>query len=55
MLKSLAGRYKNINDAYFDELAEILIEADVGTKLTFSIIEATREDAQKEKLIIVRQ
>jgi len=49
-LKSLAGRYKNINDAYFDELAEILIEADVGTKLTFSIIEATREDAQKEKL-----
>ena len=35
-----------MNEAYFEELTEILIEADVGVSLTFEIIEETRKEAR---------
>lgn len=44
-LKTLSKKYQKINDQYFEELEEILIEADVGVALTMEIIEATRIDA----------
>ena len=44
-LKTLSKKYQKINDQYFEELEEILIEADVGVVLTMEIIEATRIDA----------
>ena len=40
-LKALSSRFNKVNDEYFDELEEILIEADVGVKLTLDFIEAT--------------
>ena len=44
-LKALTSRYQKVNDAYFEDIEEILIEADVGVKLTFDIIDATRKEA----------
>lgn len=44
-LKALTSRYQRVNDAYFEDIEEILIEADVGVKLTFDIIDATRKEA----------
>ena len=40
-LNSLAKKYVKINSEYFDELEEILIEADVGVRLTSEIISET--------------
>ena len=47
-LKALAASFNKVNDAYFDALEEILIEADVGVNLTFEIIEATKEESKQE-------
>lgn len=45
-MKELARRYAKVNEAYFDELEQILIEADVGVNLTLEIIEETKKDAR---------
>lgn len=45
-LKSLASRYHKVDEAYFDELEEILIEADVGVNLTLDIVEATKNETR---------
>ena len=37
-LKALTARYSKVNEEYFDELEQILIEADVGVNLTLDII-----------------
>lgn len=44
-LKQIASRYNKVNEEYFDELFEILIEADVGVHLCDEIIEATKKEA----------
>ena len=44
-LKRLARKYQKITEEYFEQLLEILIEADVGVKLAYEIIEATKEEA----------
>ena len=44
-LKLLSNRYQKVNETYFDELTEILIEADVGVNLTFEIIDETKKEA----------
>lgn len=44
-LKALQKKYDVVNEEYFENLLQILIEADVGVNLTFSIIEATRKEA----------
>lgn len=44
-LKALTSRYQKVNDAYFEDVEEILIEADVGVKLTYEIIDATKKEA----------
>lgn len=49
-LSSLSKRYKTVNQDYFDELEEILIESDVGVNLTLSIIEDVLETSKKEKI-----
>ena len=46
-LNALAARYRNIDEDYFDELEEILIEADVGVNLALDIIEATKKEVEK--------
>ncbi|HOF65318.1 MAG TPA: signal recognition particle-docking protein FtsY [Bacilli bacterium] len=47
-LKILAKKYEKVNEEYFENLLQILIEADVGVNLTFSIIEATKKEANSQ-------
>ncbi|MCH5171215.1 MAG: signal recognition particle-docking protein FtsY [Erysipelotrichales bacterium] len=49
-LKGLTARYKQVNEEYFDELEEILIEADVGVTLAFDIIDATKKDSREKNI-----
>lgn len=44
-LKGLAKKYEAINAEYFDELEEIMIEADVGVRLTGEILSETEKEA----------
>lgn len=47
-LKGLTARYKQVDEAYFDELEEILIEADVGVTLALDIIDATKKESREQ-------
>lgn len=49
-LEDLSKRYKTVNSAYFEELEQILIEADVGVPLTLKLVSSLLEKSQKEKL-----
>lgn len=49
-LTNLSERYKTVNQAYFDELEQILIESDVGINLTLQIINEVLERSKKEKI-----
>jgi fused signal recognition particle receptor len=44
-----AGR-TNIDDELFEELEEVLIQADVGVKTTFALIEKLKEDVEVEEI-----
>ena len=47
-LDELSRRYKEVNQEYFEQLEEILIEADVGVSLTLRIIEEVIEESKNE-------
>ena len=47
-LKELSKRYGKASGAYFEELEEILIEADVGVSLTLRLVQDLMEKARKE-------
>ena len=47
-LKALTARYSKVNEEYFDELEQILIEADVGVNLTLDIIDATKKESMEK-------
>ena len=49
-LKNLSSRYKEVNQDYFDELEQILIESDVGINFTLNIIEEVLERSEKENI-----
>lgn len=49
-LKALQKKYDVVNEEYFENLLQILIEADVGVTLTYSIIDATRIEAAEQNL-----
>jgi len=49
-LKALQKKYDVVNEEYFENLLQILIEADVGVTLTYSIIDATRIEAAEKNL-----
>lgn len=49
-LTSLSKQYKKVNQDYFEELEEILIESDVGVKLSFRVIEEVLEKSKKQKI-----
>ena len=40
----------NIDDELFEELEEVLIQADVGVKTTFTLIEKLKEDVDEEEI-----
>lgn len=49
-LGNLSKKTKKVNQEYFEELEEILIEADVGVNLTLRVIEEVSLECKKEKI-----
>ena len=49
-LNSLSKKYKKVNQDYFEELEEILIESDVGVKLTLRVIDEVLEESRKKHI-----
>ncbi len=49
-LKKLASANKVVNEEYFDSLEQILIEADVGVKLSIELIRETQMEASAKKI-----
>ena len=49
-LKFLSKKYKKVNQDYFDDLEEVLIEADVGVGLTLKIIQQLFDHAKSKKV-----
>lgn len=46
----LISYYKEIDDDFFDDLEDILISSDMGTKTSLLIVEEVRERVKKEKI-----
>ena len=49
-LKNLSSRYKTVNQDYFDELEQVLIESDVGISFALNTIEEVLERSQRENI-----
>lgn len=49
-LNDLSKKYKNVNQDYFEELEEILIESDVGVSLTLKTIDEVLNESKKRKI-----
>ncbi|MCD8209879.1 MAG: signal recognition particle-docking protein FtsY [Coprobacillus sp.] len=49
-LSDLSRSYKKVNQEYFDDLEQILIESDVGVSLSIRIIEEVLEEAKTQKI-----
>lgn len=49
-LKNLSSRYKSINQDYFDELEQILIESDAGISFTLNVIEEVLNRSEQEHI-----
>ena len=49
-LSLLGIKYTKINDAYFDELEDILISADIGVNTVFKFMERLKERIKKENI-----
>ena len=50
-LKDLSKRYKQVNGRYFEELEQILIEADVGVSLTLRLVDELLTKSQKQGIV----
>ncbi|MCR5185316.1 MAG: signal recognition particle-docking protein FtsY [Bacilli bacterium] len=49
-LSNLSRRYQSVNQEYFEELEQILIESDVGINLTLRIIDEVLDESKREKI-----
>lgn len=49
-LDLLSKRYKEVNQSYFEELEEILIEADVGVSLSLRIIDEALNESKEQNI-----
>jgi len=49
-LENLSKRYKSVNQDYFDELEQILIESDVGVNLSLQIIDEVLEESKSQHI-----
>ena len=50
-LEELSKRYNEVNADYFDELEQILIEADVGVELTLKLLDNLLTKSKEEKIL----
>ena len=49
-LNSLSKKYKKVNQEYFEELEEILIESDVGVKFALKVIDEVLQESREKKI-----
>ena len=49
-LNNLSERYKTVNQDYFDELEQILIESDAGIQFTLNVIEEVLNQSKREHI-----
>ena len=49
-LNNLSKKYHKVNQEYFEELEEILIESDVGVNLSLKIIDEVLQEAKEKKI-----
>ena len=49
-LSSLSKKYKKVNQEYFEQLEEILIESDVGVNLSLRVIEEVLDKSKKQRI-----
>jgi fused signal recognition particle receptor len=49
-LNALTARYRTIDENYFEELEQILIEADVGVRTTLEIIEQSKKEVRLQNV-----
>ena len=49
-LKSLFSRGSSINDDFYDELTDMLVEGDIGAKTAFELVDELKEICAKEKI-----
>ena len=49
-LNSLSKRYKKVNQEYFEDLEEILIESDVGVNLSLKIIDEVLQESKEKRI-----
>ena len=54
-LNDLSKRYKKVNQEYFEELEEILIESDIGVNLSLRIIEEVLQESKEKKIYDAEQ
>lgn len=54
-INSLAARYREINDDYFDELENILIMSDVGVNMVMTIVDEIKKEVRLENIKDPRQ
>lgn len=48
-IKKLFGIHNSINEDFFDDLTDTLIEGDIGAKTSYEIIEQLQQECKKEK------
>lgn len=53
-LNNLSKKYKKVNQEYFEDLEEVLIEADVGVTLTLKVVEQLADHAKSKKISSVQ-
>ena len=49
-IKSLFARFKKVDEEYYQELEDLLISSDVGARLSYEIVEATKEEAKYQNI-----
>lgn len=49
-VEELIGRYKKIDEDFFEELEEVLISADVGVHTVMNLIDELRDEVRKQKI-----
>ena len=49
-LNNLSKKYKKVNQEYFEELEEILIESDIGVNLSLKIIDEVLQESKDKKI-----
>ena len=54
-LNSLSKKYRKVNQEYFEELEEILIESDVGVNIALKIIDEVLQESKDKKIFDAEQ